>query len=238
MDLTSLTIDNPDLTGQRGILGGYEYVVVKCGGKNLKWATKNIGATAPKESGKYFAWGETSGYEPDGSSFFLPYSWNSYCEQSSFVEWSSLPYDNVTKILSSTYDAAAYTWGSTWRMPTGGDTGEFKALFDATYWKWDGTDKGYYVYAPDPSSDAGQINSYGTGTYDKSNALLFFPAAGNGYNTSLNDSGNLGNYWSSTLESTDSSIACSLYLNGSEDSVDAKSYGERFRGYCVRPVSN
>lgn len=235
MDLSSLTIDNSDLTGQRGILNGHEYAVVKCGEKNLKWATVNIGASVPQESGDFFSWGETEGYKPSGSKFSHSFGWNTYCGSSSFVEWNTLPYDNGTKILKPAYDAATANWESTWRTPTGGNSGEFKALFDATYWQWNETDKGYYVYVPSPSTDAGKVNG-GVGSYDQDDALLFFLAAGNGYNNDLYNSEEIGNYWSSTLTS-DSQKAHSLYINGYEYSVDAKSIGERYRGYCVRPVS-
>lgn len=46
---------------------GYEYVDL---GLSVKWATCNVGATAPEEYGDYFAWGETS---PKSD-----YAWSTY----------------------------------------------------------------------------------------------------------------------------------------------------------------
>ena len=50
--------------GQNGVHKGHEYVDLGLP-SGLKWATYNVGATAPEESGEYFAWGEV---EPSYSS--------------------------------------------------------------------------------------------------------------------------------------------------------------------------
>lgn len=128
-------------------------------------------------------------------------------------------------------DVANIILGDNWRMPT---TTEFKALKDATYWKWDDTDKGYYVYAPQ-SGDAGKKNGETSNTYNKSDALLFFPAAGRGKDKGFNSLGSYGYYWSSSLNtgSTDYAYGLNFY------SGDVSQYEYyRYNGFSVRPVSD
>ena len=77
--------------------------------------------------------------------------------------------------LESTDDAATIILGEGWRMPT---IEEYQSLYGATYWAWDATDCGYYVFLPSdaPGTSAG---SYGAITgLDKNKAKLFFPASG------------------------------------------------------------
>ena len=119
-------------------------------------------------------------------------------------------------------------------MPT---TKEFQAMKGVTYWAWDEKDCGYYVYTPNPASDAGKVND-GTGTYNKADALLFFPTAGNGYENRYYDVENIADYWASSLNSASIGSACHLFFNSSggfnADSRDS----ERFRGFSVRPVQD
>lgn len=138
------------------------------------------------------------------------------------------------KTLDYSDDAARVVWGSSWRMPT---SAEFNAMREATYWAWDDTDKGYYVYAPQ-SGDAGKKNSESgvTGTYNKSDALLFFLAAGNGTNTSIGNPGNNGFYCSSSLYTDDTDKA--YYLSFNSDYVGPQASTQRYFGYSVRPVSD
>ena len=104
---------------------------------------------------------------------------------------------------------------------------------EATYWKWDASDKGYYVYVPQ-TGDAGKKNDETTNTYNKSAALLFFPAAGYSFSTSRSYGGSYGYYWSSTWLSSVS--AYDLYFDGSN--VNPQFSGYRYIGFSVRPVSD
>ena len=84
------------------------------------WATMNIGANAPGESGDYFAWGET---EPKDYYDWTTYKWcNStssrvikYCTNSS--DGHNGFTDGKTE-LEPADDAAYVNWGHSWRMPT------------------------------------------------------------------------------------------------------------------------
>ena len=210
-----------------GKIDDHDYVLIA----GTKWATRNIGATedtGTNSYGTYFAWGDTSGQEAgtkptDGKTASKAFT-------SGFSTTPSLTSTNP-KRLSLENDAANATWGDPWRMPT---SAEFKALKDATYWAWDGTDKGYYVYAPQ-SGDAGKKNNETTNTYDKSTALLFFPAAGRGYSTALEKAGTYGYYWSSTLYSSTDAYHL-LFNNGGV--IPQQINGSRYLGFSVRPVSD
>ena len=278
MDLSSLTIDNSDLTGQRGILNDHEYVVVKCGDKNLKWATMNVGATTLTGTGDYYMWGAVEkpysslsdkkftfysgkpssyinntwnagkGFSPLNCQFtnnIEEYSTYGFGAQNVLTKYSASKNGNSVSgtadgmtVLESCDDAATCNWGSTWRMPSGGNASEFIALYNATYWSWDDTDKGYYVYAPNPSTDAGKSKD-GEGTYNKSDALLFFPAGGMGMDLGVNSFGALGGYWTRTLNSEKPLQA--HHFNFAKDSgvnTDVTSSNARSIGFLIRPVSD
>lgn len=84
------------------------------------WATTNVGASSPTESGDKFAWGETT---PK-----TDYSWDTYIYGtglSTFTKYvTSTPFtmynSNVDgkTTLEASDDAASVNWGSDWRMPT------------------------------------------------------------------------------------------------------------------------
>ena len=79
----------------------------------VKWASCNVGATKPEESGDFFAWGETTikkKYEEDNYR---------YCIGSLYVD--------LGQILERKYDVAHQKWGGSWRMPT---KEECKELFE------------------------------------------------------------------------------------------------------------
>ena len=232
----------------------------------LKWAKDNLAITPSGKReyngtghviGDYFQWGAYKGYcgnEGDPDKGLLVYNAFSHklCGDmtdsfefktgKSFVienapHYSGSAYDKYTGSdnkpkLESSDDAATIMLTGSWRMPK---KEEFEAMKNATYWAWDATDKGYYVYTPDPSTDAGKVNS-GTGTYVKTEALLFFPAAGYGYGSSLNIAGTYGFYWSSTLN-TDN-VDSAYNLSFSSGNVNPSSSNYRYSGRSVRPVSD
>ena len=184
-------------------------------GLSVKWATMNIGASAPEEYGDYFAWGET---EPK-----TDYSWETYkwCNGSSYTitkYCTSASYgtvDNKT-ILDLSDDAANANWGGTWRMPTYAELTELKEKCTWTWTTQNGT-KGYKV------------------TSKTNGNSIFLPAAGYRGKTSLNDAGNAGYYWSSSLdESTINNDAWKVYFNSISRSWLTGIY--RFNGLSVRAV--
>lgn len=152
--------------------------------------------------------------------------------QSKYTKYST---DGAT--LEYSDDAARIILGGTWRMPT---KAEFEEMIAATYCKWDGTDKGYYVYAP-TSGDEGGLNGKKSdkstsisGSYTKTDALLFFPAVGLGSNTLLQFPGMAGCYWSRGVYET--THAYNLFINASNLKSDNNS--DRNSGCSIRPVKD
>lgn len=98
-----------------GIHEGHQWVDLGLP-SGLRWATCNVGAASPEESGEYFAWGETS----SKLKYTVSNSANSdtYLDDISGYDW---------------YDVARYQWGGDWRMPT---KAEFQELIDECTWEW------------------------------------------------------------------------------------------------------
>lgn len=153
-----------------------------------------------------------------------------YTKGTGYKKYNNSPADSYADnktVLDSDDDVANILWGNTWRMPT---NEEFQSLYNVTYWAWDGTDLGYYVFLP---ADAGQSKGGASGeigSLDKSKALLFFPCSGSGSRQTF--TGN-GYYWSRNLNGTlDADV---MILSGA--SVQFSNI-RRFYGCSVRPVSD
>ena len=212
--------------------------------------------------GDYFPWGTFAGFYGSGADSdkgLLPYSafTNTGCGDGSngftFKDdkqfkkentpyWSGsayTKYNDSKTTLEASDDVASIILGGTWRMPT---QAEFQAMKEATYWAWDATDKGYYVYAP-ANGDEGGLNGKKadestpvTGSYDKADALLFFPATGYGDGTSMSNASSYGHYRSSTLSSENTECAYRLYFYDTNVYTDKYTY--RYCGFSVRPVQD
>lgn len=183
----------------------------------------------------------------DGKSFqyaFTPYTNNDSDE--SFNKYTGSNGDKKTTLEQSD-DVANIVLGSTWRIPTTGESaGEFNNMISATYWAWDATDLGYYVFKSGvgTTGTAGSHGFIGTGD-DKTNALLFFPAAGYGLDSDLTSPGENGRYWSSSLHEdewdniTKKAGNLDFYVYGSDCyCFEGNNRSFRHHGFSVRPVSN
>lgn len=185
---------------------GHKYVDL---GLSVKWATCNVGANSPEEYGGYYAWGETS--------IKSNYTWGNCfdCFNDSGDSWSVYKIGGKTKLEpNSDHDTARKNWGGTWRMPT---IDELEELNSKCTWTWTSKDGhyGYLVTGPNGNS-------------------IFLPAAGLRDDASSNRVGKYGFYWSSTLSSSYSNDAQSLYFNGIGH---VTYYSYRFYGHSVRPVT-
>ena len=90
---------NMSLSAQStGTENGHEWVDLGLP-SGLKWATCNVGAKTPEQSGNYYAWGETKPKDEYNN---------------------GLTYDKQMDDISGNaqYDAATANWGGDWRMPT------------------------------------------------------------------------------------------------------------------------
>lgn len=110
-------------------INGHEYVEM---GDGLKWATCNVGADKPWESGLYLAWAETEeksmyyveyykydvGYFPNQYDAWI-YAFTKYCHANRPDVWGGTGSPDNKMELDPEDDAARKYWKGTWRMPTG-----------------------------------------------------------------------------------------------------------------------
>ena len=205
-----------------------EHVGVRLWENGPYWATTNVGADEPWESGYYFWWGDTAGCTHDGS------KWISVEDGAEISFTNSLPanstyrksvsalrssgYIDTTNNLVATHDAAHVHWGGEWRMPTSAELSDLVGNCTATWITTNGV-SGYLV----------------TGTGEYADRSIFLPAAGYGGGSQLNGPGSQGQYWSSSPLPSNTMGSFYLYLNSG-------GFGRgnyiRYYGQSVRPVRN
>lgn len=95
-------------------------------GLSVKWASWNIGASAPEETGNLVGWADPTGAKSSWSNDFYP---------------STNPPANI---CGTEYDIASVQWGSGWRLPS---KDEMEELLAQCTWTWTARDgvSGYLV---------------------------------------------------------------------------------------------
>ena len=205
------------------------------------WANMNIGATSPTDYGKFFAWGETTGYTSntsDGRKF----NWASYKWMTSgYSDWKgvskyqvedgqtegcwyqansfTLEYDFVgdgLSVLLPEDDAATANWEGDWRMPTYEDVVELK---ENTTQEW--------------MTLAGVSGMKFTSKAEGNSNFIFLPAAGYRNDGSLYLQSTDGLYWSSSVSPSYSYYARFLYFNSGGAYTGSSN---RYGGQSVRAV--
>ena len=205
------------------------------------WATTNVGATSPEGYGDYFAWGETEPYYSSQSPLTWKtgktagYLWASYTkfgtyDSSAYPDYGFTKYNktNGPTTLDAVDDAAAQhpNWGSAWRMPTQAEWNELLAAYPQS--TTSGSKRRAWLANYNSTSVAGFA------FYDASdNILMFLPAAGFRYDTSLYFQGARGNYWSSSLGTDDPRDAWNFYFDSGGSRMNDCN---RVYGFSVRPV--
>ena len=181
-----------------------------------KWATGNL----VKDSQGNYSIGEET-------------DWGTYVSQGNIVghnngegydfgtsnsgPYASTPGKQVSANIASNdaqHDAALALLGSPWRLPT---KEEFQELYDNTDREW---------------TTINGINGWKFMKKTDHSVFVFFPAAGYGYGTSIDDVGSLGLYLSSSWNSD--TYAYDMYFNSS--SVIPQSHSDRCYGFSVRAV--
>ena len=202
-------------------------------GLSVKWASFNLGASKPEEFGDFYAWGETEPYYNS----LIPLTWKS--DKSGGYAWSSYRFNpsgdgtSFNKYTGSDYsvlqkedDAATARLGEEWRMATIDEWLELRNTSNCDWvWQENYNNSGNNGYL---------VTSKKAGYADKS---IFLPAAGDFSGTHYYDSGNRGDYWSSTLK-TDSGNGVYAYQPYFSSNNVNWSGTHRFTGCSIRPVFN
>lgn len=199
---------------EKNITDGHEWVDLGLPSGTL-WATCNIGAESPEESGIHFAWGETMPKED--------YRWDTYC----YCICGNDEYKLAKYCLSEDYgtvddkmelepedDAATANWGSNWQMPS---VEQLRELKENTTLEW--------------TTQNGKHGRLFTSNINGNS--IFLPAAGSRVGTDLILEDVNGNYWSRTLYDTFGDDA--RYFGFNSGGIDF-GYEMRCAGKSIRPV--
>ena len=185
---------------------GHEFVDLGLPSGTL-WATCNVGATSPEQSGLYFAFGETKGYSAEqvekGERAFDDKSYKA---------------KDISANLTLEQDAAHAYMGGEWRMPTKAECQELLDNCDVTWTNdYNGTGVAGSVFTS-------KING----------KSVFLPAAGYCDNSSVYYVGSYGYYWSASWYS--SFLAWYLVFYSGNQYVYGyhRSYGFSVRGVCEK----
>ena len=191
------------------------------------WATCNVGAVQPYQSGLFFAWGDTEGHGSDPADGYL-FSWENYkwCEVAGedtwFTKYCSDSSRGLDGFIDGKYeldpedDAAWVNWGPQWRMPS---WEQFEELRNECTWTRMllGDVYGYDVEGPNGHS-------------------IFLPDTKWRIDDLLLDG---GAFWSRTANPEDVGGAYYLGWDAYEwEHFAWYEYGGRLDGQCVRPVFN
>ena len=225
----TFTVDFASSFGGALLLTNASFVVTITGDLGVQlwengpyWAECNVGASKPEEYGYYFWWGDTVGYTNTGSGWISVKDGTSisFTSSSTYGEHNSellaAGYIDSTGNLVAEHDAATAHLGSPWRMPTAGEIGALVSNCTTTWATTNGV-SGYLV----------------TGTGKYANRSIFLPAAGIGFNVSIDGTGSYGFYWSCTPNSDSWFGAWDLSFRS--DNLSCR-YDNRDHGLSVRPV--
>lgn len=196
------------------------------------WATYNVGATKPEQYGDYgdfFAWGDVY---PDRD-----FTWRSYKYTPSKGDWypfaltkyslgmghyTSLDRIDRLSTLLPEDDAAKVSWGVYWRMPT---SEELRELIENCEYSWIEVDGVYGAKFTGPNGNS-----------------VFFSASGYCYGNSgyfaresfSSEKGEIGVYWSSSLNEKNDGSAYSLTFD--KDGAKCDDGIIRHQGNLIRAV--
>ena len=192
-------------------------------GLSVKWASWNVGASAPEEFGDHFAWGETEPHLWDYD--WVSYKWcngdgeklTKYCPSNKADYWDGAGSPDGKIVLDLEDDAARANWGGSWRMPTKTEWEELKNNCTKSRTTLNGI-------------EGEIITSKVPGYTDK---WIFLPFAGYRLGSYYGGVNSFSEYWSSTLQTDYPNCSYSKY-SGYSGWFQSR---ERSDGYSVRPVT-
>ena len=179
------------------------------------WATMNVGASKPSESGLYFQWGDTNGYTKEQIGKDKQFNWADYKWNPSGDGETLTKYANTGVSLELEDDAANANMGGDWHIPT---PSQIQELLDNTTSTWSTLD---------------DVNGRLFTSKKDSSKSIFIPAAGDALGSSVYINGRYGNIWSSMLSTYGVNYGQYLYFNS--DAIYPFSLF-RFDGLPIRGV--
>ncbi len=214
-------------------------------GLSVLWATCNLGADKPNQSGLYYQWADTQGWGNDPEKDDKFFDWHNFFDNSSTYKWNDCKvewytdYDSgesysdwidwLTKYCSDGRngdtdgretlemedDAARAALGGNWRIPS---AEECEELIDNCTWTWTtmGDVNGYKVQS--------NIDGY-------TDKWIFIPAAGYRRTRALLFPNSIGSYWTSDMFNDHYSNI--IYFKESDYYTDSEN---RASGLTIRPV--
>ena len=157
-------------------------------GLSVEWASFNVGANKPEETGNFYAWGETTTKPKYNAQHYKFYEWDDYNTRYWITKYNDNPnrghVDNKT-VLEAEDDAARANWGGNWRIPT---KAEFEEILNPNNCSWTWT----IVNGQDGYEVKSKINGNS----------IFLPAAGHmigNDHANYNCGYDFGAYWSANL---------------------------------------
>lgn len=189
-------------------------------GLSVKWATYNVGSTAPAVVGDYIAWADTTAR----ADYSIANNIHGSLYNSTTGTWDYSDLELNGTDLPMKWDAANANWGGAWRMPT---LQEWTELMDNDNCTWTQEGNGY------------RVTSKKTGYTGKS---IFLPAsgfkaaAGQGATDMLQQS--YCKYWSSTLDGyylRKGQYAYHFETNGNAQPLNTVGINREY-GMQIRPV--
>lgn len=190
----------------------YEWVDL---GLSVMWATCNIGADNPEQSGHYFAWGEVF---PKKHSSWENYKFgrtsNELIKYCSDCQYGKNGYTDRQSELLPHDDVATNNLGKHWRIPTSAEIEELMTMCSCKWTQINGV-SGYLFEAKNGNS-------------------IFLPASGLYDGNHLQFSDIAGFYWTNTLNVEQPCYAYSLGFNETEIVCSDDSY--RYISRSIRPV--
>ena len=193
---------------------GHEFVEI--GG--LKWATCNVGAEKPTDTGLYFQWGDRKGYTADEVGKVKRFDLNHYKHYNG-NRWTKYNGYDGKLVLDLCDDAAFAYMGQGWRMPIQEDISNLMANAITTW---------TYNY-----QNSGVTGMVFTDITDNTKEL-FFPAAGSCASDRAYDLNSYGCYWYRSLYLDKRSCANRLFFNFNE--IIWNDYSYRDFGFTVRGI--
>lgn len=184
-----------------------------------KWATCNVGARKPSDTGLYFQWGDTKGYtiaqigKGEGKKKFA-LDWSDYkwydTDKKAFTKYAT---PGATLDLKD--DVAHANMGGDWHMPTPGQIQELLNNTTSIWTTQDGVNGRLFTSKSDTSK------------------TIFIPAVGYAVDGSVYGRGSRGYVWSSMLYAGSVPYGQSLNFHSGDAYLDSDG---RYGGFSVRGV--